>query len=525
MQIRLPAKSLGSGRALLEQISQEIQNQIIPQLEVEFDQICPPDQVLSLDLLEFDLGKIPPENWKTVLREKLKREILLQIHQKKETVSFHSSPGNSSVNLVSKLKSEGQSLLHFLQTGNLPGQSKMDLLHMAEVLDKIIYNSSGKISLPEVIIHHEKALFRLILHFGEIFQSKILPEFLIGFPENSPPIPLIPLSPNNLTRELILFWKFLLQRPETYLWNSVSLNKLWQDFLAQTNLKEQSEFTLPWKSTSDDTLGRWQELLSRLNLGKIPSNPFSATQSEPQNPDTDNGATKEGDLSAENFPQNLTKSPSEQDFRETTEEASPSYPVPKSRNERENVPENDLFAQLLEVGPDQLLPRLANPFIPLAGLALLAPFIPVFFEKVGLLDEKGNFSRPENQRRAACLLHYLACGQDEVPEFELALAKVLCGLDLSDLVWLGTPFSNLEKKEAQNLLEAVIGHWKQLKGSSPEALREGFLRRNGKLIFSENGPKLLVEAHTLDVLMAALPWGFSVIKFPWMEKMMFVEWG
>jgi hypothetical protein len=46
----------------------------------------------------------------------------------------------------------------------------------------------------------------------------------------------------------------------------------------------------------------------------------------------------------------------------------------------------------------------------------------------------------------------------------------------------------------------------------------------GKLVLSEKGYVLHVERLAQDVLLAKLPWGFSTIKLPWMDRMMHVTW-
>lgn len=80
------------------------------------------------------------------------------------------------------------------------------------------------------------------------------------------------------------------------------------------------------------------------------------------------------------------------------------------------------------------------------------------------------------------------------------------------------------KIECEELLQAAIGHWSVLKNTSVDGLRETFLQRNGKISRVEKGWKLQVERKTVDVLLAKLPWGLGIIKLPWMNDMMFVEW-
>ena len=63
-----------------------------------------------------------------------------------------------------------------------------------------------------------------------------------------------------------------------------------------------------------------------------------------------------------------------------------------------------------------------------------------------------------------------------------------------------------------------------MKGSSAGALREGFLIRDGFIEETEKTWELKVEKKTLDILMESMPWAFGMIKLPWMEKRLNVEW-
>ena len=81
---------------------------------------------------------------------------------------------------------------------------------------------------------------------------------------------------------------------------------------------------------------------------------------------------------------------------------------------------------------------------------------------------------------------------------------------------------------ADGLIKAAIGYWTVLKNTSPEGLRETFLRRSGKLSNRAEGEgwRLQIERKTVDILLEKLPmgWSYSVIKLPWMAEMVFVEW-
>ncbi|MDA0349041.1 MAG: contractile injection system tape measure protein [Verrucomicrobia bacterium] len=65
-----------------------------------------------------------------------------------------------------------------------------------------------------------------------------------------------------------------------------------------------------------------------------------------------------------------------------------------------------------------------------AGVVLLHPFLPVYFERLGLW-QSGGFADSAAHERAVHLAAHLATGRDRHDEPELALAKVLCGWPLA----------------------------------------------------------------------------------------------
>ncbi len=160
-------------------------------------------------------------------------------------------------------------------------------------------------------------------------------------------------------------------------------------------------------------------------------------------------------------------------------------------------------------------------YIDNAGLILLHPFLPSFFETLGITKADEIISTNSALR----LLHFLATGQTTAPEYLLVLPKILCGLPVFEPVTINDEFNNNESDESMALLTAVILHWSALRNTSPDALRETFLKRRGKL-FMESGKEwiLQVESQTFDVLLGQLPWGIGHIRLPWMKHMLKVEW-
>jgi hypothetical protein len=156
-----------------------------------------------------------------------------------------------------------------------------------------------------------------------------------------------------------------------------------------------------------------------------------------------------------------------------------------------------------------------------AGLVLVHPFLPQFFSALGIA-EKARLLQPD---RALSLLHYLTTGQTVAPEYELVLPKILCDVPLGTPVESQVELTAAEQEESIALLEALIRHWGALRNSSPDGLRGAFLLRPGKVSLQDDGDWYLqIESRTHDILLDQLPWGLSMIKLPWMGKMLRVAW-
>jgi hypothetical protein len=73
-------------------------------------------------------------------------------------------------------------------------------------------------------------------------------------------------------------------------------------------------------------------------------------------------------------------------------------------------------------------------------------------------------------------------------------------------------------------VQAAILHWSALKSTSIDGFRHSFLIRHGVIVDQENKWLLKVEPKSFDLLLDQLPWGISMIKLSWMERVLAVEW-
>lgn len=162
-----------------------------------------------------------------------------------------------------------------------------------------------------------------------------------------------------------------------------------------------------------------------------------------------------------------------------------------------------------------------------AGLVLLHPYLARCFNVLGLY--------PTGQRgpiaealwpRAASVLHCLVMGDAAEPlECDLGLIKLLLGRGEHDALSHGLPaLLPHERDEVAAMLQAVLGHWSALKGTSVEGLRQSFLQRPGWIEPLDRAWQLRVQPAAFDVLLGSLPWGLSMVKLPWMDRPMHVEW-
>ena len=157
-----------------------------------------------------------------------------------------------------------------------------------------------------------------------------------------------------------------------------------------------------------------------------------------------------------------------------------------------------------------------------AGIVLFHPYLEYFFRALNLLDDTGR--EIVYPGKAVQLLHYLVTGETYCQESETVLHKVLCGIKVNEPLYTQYPVSADEQAECQSLLEAVIRNWPALRNTSPQGLQETFLQRAGKLSRKDDHWLLQVEQKTVDVLLNKLQWPLSVIRLPWMESWLQVEW-
>lgn len=173
-------------------------------------------------------------------------------------------------------------------------------------------------------------------------------------------------------------------------------------------------------------------------------------------------------------------------------------------------------------GPEEA-GELENIYIHNAGLVLAAPYIPVMFKRLQLI-EGDRFVDRRAAERGIHLLQYMTDGRCDAPEYQLVLNKVLCGVSSGVPLVPAIEITQQEHELIHGLLGAIIEHWKMVGNTSVEGLQESFLQREGRLVLKSGQWNLLVQSRPFDMLLDGLPWSYSTLRYPWMERVIHVEW-
>lgn len=164
-----------------------------------------------------------------------------------------------------------------------------------------------------------------------------------------------------------------------------------------------------------------------------------------------------------------------------------------------------------------------------AGQVLLAAYAERLFKHLGLLAD-GRFIDDAARSRGVQCLQTLCHGPGPSDESATVLSRLLCGAAPHEPLPAPAPLDAPQLELLEQLLAAVVAHWKALGGTSVQGLRESFLQRQGRLhqerVRHGEPPRwrLRVQTRGFDVLLDRLPWSFHTIRLPWMQGVLHVEW-
>lgn len=158
-----------------------------------------------------------------------------------------------------------------------------------------------------------------------------------------------------------------------------------------------------------------------------------------------------------------------------------------------------------------------------AGIVILNSYVVMLFERLKLVHEN-KFTSIENQINAVQYLQYVVTGLTKTEEHYLPLNKVLCGLSLMHTIPDEIEISPENKQLINGLIQAAISFWSDIGDCSVDGFRGNWLVRDGILTELEERWELTVDKRAYDVLINRSPFAFSIMKYPWMEKPLHVNW-
>lgn len=464
------------GMAMHQRLPGLFNSVVAPAIEQALDTYAEAEKVLVIDKLEIDLGSIALANLETELGARIYEALAALLTQKKQSKpeagnSSGSETTQTSPRLVNKSQRTIEAFLHFLRTGTLPWWFSLNKnVNLEQTISALL------LQMPQD--EHDAA-------GAETATTEV-------------PLPTYSILKTH-TDEL---WQ-LLREPG-------NLNRLMLQFSMPFVHLILREIADPYYSLTQQLLKKLQSLAVPLHERNVLERLF--TQKAISLAVAHAGRPDEQTLLQEVRHELLADAPMLKLFGQLFADTKTTY-IPLQTSEPPHITPSKPVKSYTR--PDEGL------FVPNAGIVLLHPFLPVFFE--GL--EIASAGQIADQEKALALLAYLATGTEETPEYELVLPKLLTNVPLASPVPLKTELNENERLEADALLDAVLKHWDALRQTSRDGLRGSFLLRHGKLTQKTDGSWLLqIEPQTYDILLDHLPWSISMIQLPWMENMLWVEW-
>jgi hypothetical protein len=487
-QLDLTVDKQEESRKILESASEMVNSKIIPLTEDIMDKWADENTHVSLDRLEIDLGAIPLDNFRDLFfdayEKKIKESLSKLLDQEKMGQPVH----------ITK-KTQRQALLEqfifFLKEGWVSWEFQETAAFGADdILLKLLKeNQDGLKAQLRPLLAVDRVVDRLVNSLQPDTLDLLLAELAFSDAATQAMMLIGELSRFNHMKHLKLTRKqiemavyrqaFKMAAHNEIIFSGKTISRIFYDLLTALNIQQQ-QFTGYVKQFGNFV--KKEKFLSQF-VGLI------------------DDLKKNG---SSGISEKASARKIEDRFLNETEE--------KAAQD-----ENEMIG--IEPTDKEFLCNLNN-----AGLILGYPYLKTIFGRFNWLNEKGMIN-PDYQTKALLLTDYLVYGEREVvPEHELVLNKVLCGVEPKVSLAPLAVLSSEEKLEADDLLKSAVKHWSVLKDTSMEGYRSSFLQRDGILKFEDDNWYLRVERKSYDMLMESLPFTISLIRLPWMKYKLLVEW-
>lgn len=161
-----------------------------------------------------------------------------------------------------------------------------------------------------------------------------------------------------------------------------------------------------------------------------------------------------------------------------------------------------------------------------AGLVILFPFLPMLFMRLNMLSQdRRDFNSNESKVRAIFILQHLMASEDrEYDEKDLFLNRLLINYPFNEPLPKRMELNQDELNTIDSLLEAAKTNWEKMRNTSMRGFQEAFLRRVGFIEKTEREWVLTVEERAFDILLDSIPWSYKLVRLPWMENILKVNW-
>ena len=540
LQVDLPSREAAvSAQTRLEQVYEK---HLLPLMDRLFSDVCGPETIV-LDRVEIDVGRISDNHLEEELSEKLSQmltdRLLSELHKNGRQFSGNGDPNTSGGKgdpHIDKLNGSNlndtsikSALLYFLDDGRLPWWSKAS--SPKKIVEELMRENSFKLSsLLHEILHSEIRTDRFIYQIPDNLIVQLLDYSALQKNRSSDIADLLTDLIAVHRKKPILYIRS--EQLRRHYWNAVF--EFWFASLPQNRSKS--------------------ELSSAIKKGKIPGR--SNRSSDPQlvtffihfllklTPFARPSTSKKRRTGNRKY---VIKSLIAELKRRTASRRLPNRPLGtlvrtlpdeekhlriltkksgsfvKSSGSFKNDSKNGRDTPTQVRSKNRWFDDVESIDVQNAGMVILAPFLPMFFDELGLLDNK-QFTDEQAAIRAASILQYVCTGDKELPEHDMVLNKCLCDLPFETPIPGYINLSETEAEEVENLLNSLLKNWKALKSTSIHGLRSTFIHRPGLLKKMENGWSLYIERETVDVLLDHLPWSISIIKLPWNEDPIYVVW-
>ncbi len=501
----------------LEELSTNLHYKIVPVFQQVFDNFSNDNKTIRIDKLEIDLGIISRKDYEREF-EKYVKEALTSKLESMELNSLYNDAENSFEN-ITIANSKLDVIVFFLKSGVLPWWTKSTTVGNLDSIFEDVLDSCAN-DLKTTIkseIHNIVFIKRLINQFSENIINNIL--LLLAEDKFEINVLIADLFRLKLHKNFInVNHNYYRNKLYLYLFNAAGSNEtiasgkeLLRDIIFDLSFDFNVNYTKLIEDFKIETPSEFSALFAEFVSDEFNGIKFIDNIKILEVP-------HEKKINIKNDPEILRNKNDPKTLRNKNDPG-----ILRNKNDPE-ILRNKNGPEILKYKKEEVSENINEEYyIENSGLVILYPYISKFFSKLNLLNEN-DFRDLESNIKAVHLLQYIASGEFNSLEHYLVLNKLLCGMDISFPVERSVEINHHDTAEADSLMHSVIKNWDVIKNTSLNGFREAFLKRDGILINKDDKWILKVERKSYDILFEKIPWSFSVIRLPWMKKILYVEW-